>query len=354
MVSDVNSSKLTALICALLLLLCSCGKDDASDSSGGIKNEDFNAFFEIEASDVSSELSEDVSETASDIVSEEVSIDVSEPLASPSEPEVEIDASLFEDIPCIGIYEAKTLEPIYEKNVFENRSPASLTKLVTASVALKYSSLDRIFKVGTERTLVASDSSVCGIKQGQLLTLEDLLYGLMLCSGNDAAYTIAVNVARDVSGENLDDKKAIEFFCKLMNNFCDSLGMDECNFMTPDGYEAEGQTVTASDMAVVSRYVMNHDFISTVASTAKKTVTIASGETFEWKNSNFLLQEDNKYYDSRVSGLKTGSTKKAGKCLITAVSVESEEYIIIVLGCFTDEQRYAGTSELIKYIEVNN
>jgi D-alanyl-D-alanine carboxypeptidase len=350
----LNRLKLTAFLCALLLLLCGCGTDDALDSSGSIKNDDFNAFFEVEVSNVSVEISDDISETASDNASEEVSNDVSEPLASPSAPEYEIDESLYADIPCIGIYKAETLEPIYEKNVFEDRSPASLTKLVTASVALKYSSLDKVFTVGTERKLVASDSSICGLKQGHRLSLKDLLYGLMLCSGNDAAYTIAVNVARDVSGENLDDEAAIKFFCKLMNNFCDTLGMDECNFLTPDGYEAEGQTVTASDMAVVARYVMNNSFLSIVASTPKKRVLIASGETFEWKNSNYLLHEDNKYYDSRVSGLKTGSTKKAGKCLITAVSVESGEYIVIVLGCTTEDQRYLGTTELIKYIEANN
>jgi hypothetical protein len=304
----LNRLKITAFLIALLLLLCGCANEDVSDSSGGIKKEDIDAFFEVDASDASIGTSETSFEESSKEPSDE-------PLGSPSEPEIELNSTLLAEIPCIGIYDASTLTPIYEKNVFENRSPASLTKLVTASVALKYSSLDKVFTVGTERKLVASDSSICGLKQGHRLSLKDLLYGLMLCSGNDAAYTIAVNVARDVSGENLDDEAAIKFFCKLMNNFCDTLGMDECNFLTPDGYEAEGQTVTASDMAVVARYVMNNSFLSTVASTPKKRVLIASGETFEWKNSNYLLHEDNKYYDSRVSGLKTGSTKKAGKCL---------------------------------------
>ncbi len=278
-----------------------------------------------------------------------VSDEVSEEIVIPAITEI-----IFSDIPSAAIYEADGLRPIYEQNVHEKRSPASLTKLVTASVALKYVSPETVYTVGSELGFVAWDSSVCGIQRGQRLSLYDLLTGLLMCSGNDAAYTIAVNVARDVSEEELSDKEAVEYFCGLMNGFTASIGMVESNFETPDGYEAEGQFTTASDLAKVSEYAMNVEIIAEIASQPQKTVTVASGDTFEWMNSNFFLHAEMAYYNPHVTGLKTGSTSAAGKCLVSTVEIEGKGYIVIVLGCLNDEQRYGYSQDLIEYLELHS
>ncbi len=332
----MNRLKIVSFLCALLFLLSACSLDDVSD----VSNENINAFHEVDNSDDFAESSSDISDTSS--------LDISESIP---EVEIAIDAAAYGDIPCAGVYRASTLEPIFEKNAFEKRSPASLTKLVTASVALKYSTVNRVYTVGTELMMVASDSSVCGIKQGQEISLGHLLTGLLMCSGNDAAYTIAVNIARSVSGEQLEDEAAVEYFCGLMNDFCATIGVTESKFMSPDGYEAEGQVVTVSDLAKIAKYAIGEEVIMDISSTPKKTVTIFSGETFEWNNSNNLLHENYRYYNPDVTGLKTGSTSAAGKCLITTVTVNEIDYIIVVLGCANEEQRYGLTYKLIEDIK---
>ena len=261
-----------------------------------------------------------------------------------------VKGTLFNGEISAAIYEADSLRPIYEQKVRHTRSPASLTKLVTASVALMYSNPDTIYTVGRELKLVASDSSVCEIQRGQQLTLYELLNGLLLCSGNDAAYTIAVNVAREVSKTKLTDEEAVIYFCSLMNDFVKSLGAENSNFTTPDGYENTDQYTTAYDMALIARSSINNPIISEITSTAKKEVIITSGEAFTWYNSNFFLHKEYKLYNPNVKGLKTGSTKKAGKCLISVAESDGKDYIVIVMGCETNEQRYGYSNRLLDYI----
>ncbi len=132
-------------------------------------------------------------------------------------------------------YCVETKEMLFNYKNEEKIAPASLAKLLTACVALFYVDPEIEFDVGTELSLVKPHSSLCLIKKGHRLTLNDLITGLLLPSGNDAAYTIAVNVARKVSGENLPDKEAVLFFCRLMNSFAKLIGMKDSNFTSPDG-----------------------------------------------------------------------------------------------------------------------
>ena len=253
---------------------------------------------------------------------------------------------------CAGLYNAKTMECLYENSVDNKIYPASLTKIVTACTALKYVSPDTIFTVGTEQRLVPKGSSLCLIKPGHRLNLRDLLTGMLMCSGNDAAYTVAVNVAREVSGNtNMSNSEAITYFSELMNNYARSLGATNSNFTNPDGWDDENQYSTVYDLAIISAHAIQINEIRSIVSSKSKYVVFESGENITWKNTNALLQPKSKYYLPQVIGLKTGTTANAGNCLIAVVNINGVEYISVVIGCESDSARYRSVHELIKLIK---
>lgn len=238
---------------------------------------------------------------------------------------------------------------IFSDNLHESISPASMTKLMTACVALKYIPTDTVFSVGSELALVNPYSSMCYIQPGQQFTLYDLLTGLLLSSGNDAAYTIAVNTARIESGnKNMTDYEAVDYFCKLMNEYADELEMTNSHFSTPDGWDHHQQLTTVYDLLKLTKHSMIYKEIREITSLAEKDVTAINGETFNWKNSNRLLHEESEYYCPYAVGTKTGSTLNAGNCLISQFYINATEYIIIIAGCPTDESRFEETLKLFE------
>ena len=246
-----------------------------------------------------------------------------------------------------AVYIPDTDNIIFHDNVHESVSPASMTKIMTACVALKYIPTDTVFTVGTEQALVSPYSSMCYIAPGQQFTLYDLLTGLLLSSGNDAAYTIAVNTARIESGNSvMSDYEAVEYFCGLMNSLAAELNMTNSHFSTPDGWDHHQQLTTVYDLLKLTRHSMEYKEIREITAIAEKNVTALTGEVFNWKNSNRLLHKGDPYYCPYAIGTKTGSTVNAGNCLISQFYINAKEYIIIVTGCPTDESRFEETLKL--------
>lgn len=241
-----------------------------------------------------------------------------------------------------------TDEVLFRKKADEKIAPASLTKLLTACVALKYVPADTEFTVGTELQLVKPRSSLCLIKSGHSLTLENLLVGLLTASGNDAAYTVAVNVARIVSNGELSDKEAISYFCNLMNLLATQLGMKNSNFTNPDGWDDDSQYTTVDDLLVLSKYALTVKTIKRIVSYRKKYVVFSSGQNITWKNTNKLLDAESDHYNKFAVGMKTGTTQNAGNCLIASFSKNNRTYIGIVCGCNTSDIRYKEMNYLFK------
>lgn len=254
--------------------------------------------------------------------------------------------------PCFGLYNAETMECLYSQNAAKRVYPASLTKILTACTALKYVSPDTVFTVGAEQNLVPEGSSLCLIQKGHRLKLCDLLTGMLMFSGNDAAYTIAVNVARETSDDaNMSDSEAVAYFADLMNRYARSIGAVNSNFVNPDGWDNKNQYSTVYDLALISAHAIGIEEIRDVVSSSSKRVVFASGETIVWKNTNSLLQRESQYYLPQAIGVKTGTTSKAGKCLIAAVSIDDDEYIAVVMGCESDGARYESVHGLINLIK---
>lgn len=196
---------------------------------------------------------------------------------------------------------------LYEQNADEERLIASITKIMTAVVALEHGELQMPYTV-TARDMAEGSSMY--LKPGDQLRLEELLYGLMLVSGNDAALA----VAHCVSGETED-------FVALMNDTASRLGMEHSHFANPNGLDAEGHYSCARDMAILAAYALsNHDF-RRIVSTASVTI----GERY-LANHNKLLR-----LCEGCIGVKTGFTKAAGRTLVSAAQREGMTLVCVTL-----------------------
>lgn len=248
-----------------------------------------------------------------------------------------------------ALYCAQSSALLYNYNINERVAPASLTKLLTALVALHYLDTDTIIAVGTEQSLVKPRSSICLIKPGHKLALYDLIVGMLLPSGNDAAYTIAVSTARSVSGNaNLSDTAATEYFCGLMNDFAKRIGMRDSHFTTPEGWDDPGQYTTVHDLLVLSGFAYSNTEIREIVATHQKHVVFASGENITWTNSNFFLDPESEYYREDAVGMKTGTTGEAGNCLISVFEKDGKTYFAVVVGCPEKTDRYELTLKILK------
>lgn len=251
-----------------------------------------------------------------------------------------------------GLYKADSIECLYSLNADTKIAPASLTKMVTACVAIENMPLNTVITVGSELSLVPKYSSLCYIYKNQRVKLSDLLTGMLLCSGNDAAYTIAANVGRYASGRSeLGDKEAVEYFCSLMNDYVKKIGAVNSNFTTPDGSDSEGQYSTVNDLAIITAHAMKNKTIATITSTHYKKVVFVSGQLAKWTNTNELIHPESPYYTECVSGFKTGGTELAGKCLSATFTVNGVDYIAIVMGCEDNNARYENILKLINSIK---
>lgn len=228
------------------------------------------------------------------------------------------------------VYDLTDNKTIYDKNADEKLPMASLTKIMTAIVALENKKSDNQYIVRAE-DLVGEDSM--GLSDGEVLTLEELLYGLMLPSGNDAAETLANNFALGRDG-----------FIKAMNDKAQSLGLVNTHFSNPSGLQGDGvQHTTASDLLVITRYALEtYPLFAKVVSTANHTISeTTSHKGYDLYNETNLLTT----YPG-VKGVKTGFTPEAGLCLVTYLEYEDHKIIGILLN---SQNRRAEMKELLDY-----
>ena len=225
--------------------------------------------------------------------------------------------------------------------------PASVTKLFSAYVALQYMDPETVVTAGDELDLVAEDSSIAYIHKGNQLTVSMLVEGMLLPSGNDAAYILAAAAAREESGNaELSAEDALAHFVDMMNETAQSLGMTGSHFCNPDGYHDEDHYTCARDLITIARLALENPIISQYACLYEDNVVYASGHTNYWHNTNSLLNPSSQYYCPDAVGLKTGSTTAAGSCLLSAFLMDGEYVIIGVFGCEEKTDRFSNTVHL--------
>ena len=276
-----------------------------------------------------------------------VELDAAFPVELPFAPPAEgRPLNLSVAVPQALLYSVEDNRLLYQKNIDSKTAPASLIKLLTALTALKYCSPDQIFTVGDEIDLIGWDSSVCDLEKGWQLSLRQLLCGMLIPSGNDAAYCVAANVARRLTRCETD-WEAVDYFVGLMNQTAKELGMFHTNVRNPDGYDTWNQYTTARDLLTLTRAVFQNELIVSICGKYRETVTLADGTEIEWYSTNRFLNPSDRFYDARVTGLKSGFTYAAGCCLITTCIQMGQRYIIVVMGSETFEGRFEDTAYLI-------
>ncbi|MDD5918325.1 MAG: D-alanyl-D-alanine carboxypeptidase [bacterium] len=214
----------------------------------------------------------------------------------------------------VMLMDACTHKVLYAKNAHEKLPMASTTKIMTAILAIETGKLDALVTVPKEAYGVEGSSMY--LRLGEKISLRDLVYGLMLVSGNDAAVAIAINVGGSIAG-----------FAALMNEKAKELGAHNTHFVTPNGLHDAEHYTTAYDLALIASYAMqNETFREIVGTTYYRTVT---GEvTRTVKNKNKILWE----YEGG-NGVKTGYTMAAGKCLVFSAERNGVELVGVVLNC---------------------
>lgn len=212
------------------------------------------------------------------------------------------------------VIEATTGRVLYEKNAHEKMPMASTTKVMTAIVALENGNLDDIVEVGPNASGV--EGSSIWLSVGEKMTLSDMLFGLMLASGNDAAVAIAEHIGGSMDG-----------FVDMMNRKAQDIGAYNTHFANPNGLPIDNHYTTAYDLALISAYAMNNAMFCEIVKTQYKTLP---WEGHEWdrvvKNKNKILWN----YEGG-NGIKTGFTKDAGRCLSAAAQRDDMQLVSVVL-----------------------
>lgn len=230
------------------------------------------------------------------------------------------------------IFDRSSKRAIYGKDENKQTAMASTTKIMTSLVVLdKCSNLNEVVTISEKAA--NTGGSTLGINTGDKITVKDLLYGLMLRSGND----VAVALAEYVGG-------SIEGFAKMMNEKAAKLGLHNTNFVTPHGLDNPNHYTTAYELAYITDYALQNETFAQIVKTQYATITI-NGNPREIKNTNELLLSNTE----GVYGVKTGFTNNAGRCLVTAVKRKDMDLIIVVLGADTKKDRAKDSLKLIEY-----
>ena len=228
------------------------------------------------------------------------------------------------------VLERSTNTILFEKNGFEKTPMASTTKIMTAIIALENSSLDDIVQISSKAA--HTGGSTLGIHSNTQISMESLLYGLLLRSGNDCAVAIAEHIGGNLEG-----------FAILMNQKSKELGLRNTNFVTPHGLDSNNHYTTAYDLAILTNYALQNNMFLKIVET--KTCTISIGNNLRTlTNTNELLG-----YTPGVYGVKTGFTNNAGRCLVSACNRDNLDIIVVVLGADTKKQRTIDSINLINY-----
>lgn len=229
---------------------------------------------------------------------------------------------------CI-VVDAVNGQVLFEKAADERRPVASTQKLLSALVAVESVDLKKVTTVTDADT--RCEPSKMYLKPGEQLALSTVLTAMLIKSYNDAAQCMARSVAGSVPA-----------FAALMNRRAAQLGIKNSHFVNPHGLPAEGQFSTARDMSRLARTVFFNPTIRNIVGRYEVTIKRGDGRPKKIQNTNFLLKPDSSYYMPQCTGMKTGFTNAAGKCLVSSATLRGRTVICVLLGA--QQKGEAGAS----------
>ena len=246
---------------------------------------------------------------------------------------------------------------LYSKDMETKIYPASMTKILTAIILLEYFEPDDIIVVGSEVNEVSLDSSKAGHINGESLSVETIIRGLIVPSGNDTAVVAACAVARKYKDDqNLNYSQCMTVFSTLMNDKAASFGCTNTHFSNPHGYHADDHYTTCHDMALIVAQALKNDLIcqvskeksysgSGVGSAAVSANAVV--QNYNWVSHNLLITGGEYYYEY-ATGMKTGFTDQAGNC-IAATAEKDGVKLIAVISDSQDPNRWLDAKALFEY-----
>lgn len=250
----------------------------------------------------------------------------------------------------ILVYDSATDTILYSKTLPGGKLyPASITKLFTCYVALQHLQPDEILTAGDELNLVQEGSSMAYIYRKQKVTVEMAVEGMMLPSGNDAAMIVAAAAGRRIAGdESLEPEQAVAVFVDEMNRQAESLGFEQSHFANPDGYHVGAHYTCVNDMVRIAKLALENKIIRKYMGLFEDDVTYASGQSNHWENTNLFLDPEDGFYRPAAIGMKTGRTKQAGYCLMSAFRNGKSTLVIGMFGYDDEYQRFRDTLKILK------
>lgn len=219
---------------------------------------------------------------------------------------------------------------LFEKKAYEKVPNASTTKVLTAIVAYEKGNLKDIVTVSKNAALIGG--SGINLRTDDKICLEDLIKGLLIHSGNDAAVAIAEHIGGSV-----------ENFCEMMNQKAKEIGLLNTNFVTPHGLDRENHYSTAYDLLKMSEYLLNIKFLAGIVKEKSATLKINDQSRIIGTTNEMLS-----FYDG-ADGVKTGYTGDAGRCLISSATRDGRQLISVVLGCGNKKQRTEDSVKLLDF-----
>ena len=256
-----------------------------------------------------------------------------------NEPEVTAPAAL--------LYERTSNTILFEQNARGRMYPASTTKVLTALLCLENCELDEEVTVSSSAlSAVPQGSSIAGLRRDEIMTVYDMLVCLLVASGNDAANAIAEHVAG-----------SIEAFVEMMNRRAEELGCTGTNFINPHGFHDDNHYSTAYDLLLMTNAAMEYETFMEICGSKQKTVgpTNESSKERVFNNTNYMLSstDTNAYLYEYCTGIKTGHTTPAGRCLIASAEKDGLQLVSVVLGA---EVRYtdSGIRQIRSYMDTED
>ena len=242
------------------------------------------------------------------------------------------------------VYDATADEILYmDTREGSKLYPASITKLFSSYVALQY--LDPLDPITARRDvleLVQPGSSVAYIGSGSKLYTQTVIEGMMLPSGNDAAMILAAAAGWKIAdNEELSAEEAVQAFVAEMNRMAQELGFERSHFSNPDGWHTGSHYTCLEDMARIAKLALENKTIARYMRTGEDEVTFLSGHKVEWKNTNTLVSGEDGFWRGDAIGMKTGYTRQAEYCLMSAFNCGNKHKLVIGVFGYADEpQRF--------------
>ena len=307
----MKKTRLLSLLLALLIA-CSCLTLPVLAAAQSAETDASSAEIADTASDAPEETADPANETIEEVI-------------------VSADPNFSVDAKAALLIDLNTGRTVYEQNADDRVYPASLTKIMTCLIALENGNLSDIITVD-ESALAGldQDSSVVGLQVGEKITLENLLYCMMVSSGNDAANVVAEYIAGSVAD-----------FVRMMNERAFALGCKDTHFNNPHGLHDESHYTTARDLAIITQAALKSENFRQIVATAEYTVPESTlGSEHVLKTTNMLIYNStgNALYYSRATGVKTGYTSAAGRCLIATAEDADVRFLSVLCGAKTSIQ----------------